>query len=338
MSTARALVRHRRRSFAAVLVAAVLVAVASACGGSEPSASTGSGSAPDGGSVATGTARDQPGTTATRGTATGPAASWRPAFVEQGGATVVVACRGEGGPTVLLLAPLATASSDAWVRTSVPDALAGQTKVCVYDRPGLGQSAAGLGPVSVAAEAARLDAVVDQVGDGAPVVVVAEGYSTYIARQLAKDQRAEVAGLVLIDPPLWTSGQAAPPGATPGERAEYDSLEAVDADIGSYGSATLPLPPVSVLVLGVDASLPARPPLGGPQVLTDAAAAGSTTTTSIPEPSTEGRHLAQRELATTSPFGRFQAVDGAGSELQLWKPEVVTESITKVLAGARAKR
>lgn len=330
MPTDRVIARHRRRPLVAASVAgaAALLALA-ACGGSDsPSgtsaATTGASSTSGGGSSAPTSAPD----------GTAPSAEWKATRVDSGGASVIVACRGEGSPAVLLLTPLATSAGDAWARTPVPDAIAGRTKVCLYDRPGLGQSADSVVPVSVAGEAARLDAVVDQGGVGSPVVLVAEGYSTFIARQFAKDNRDQVAGMVLVDPPLWPISQPAPGGATEGERAEYDSLAEVDANLARFGAGALPPPPVPVLLLGVDASLPERPPIGGAQAFEE----GGPGTTLAAEPPTARRQALQKELASKSPFGKFQAVEGSGSDVQLWKPQVLIDAITKVLDDPRLKR
>lgn len=321
MPTDRATERHRRRplAVAAVAGAAALVALVG-CGG-------------EGGSTAGGTST---GSTAGSGSSSGTAApaQWTTTRVDSGGASVVVACRGEGSPAVLLLTPLATSAGDAWANTPVPDGIAGRTKVCLYDRPGLGQSADSVAPVSVAAEADRLGAVLDQGGVGTPAVLVGEGYSTFIARQYAKDHRDKVAGMVLIDPPLWPESEPAPGGSTPGERAEYDGLAAVDADLARYGAGAMPPPPVPVLVLGVDASLPARPPLAGAQTDDE----GGPGTTVAAEPPTARRHAVQKELASKSPFGRFQAVDGVGRDVQLWKPQAVLDAITRVLDDPNLKR
>ncbi|MFN8038985.1 MAG: alpha/beta hydrolase [Acidimicrobiales bacterium] len=333
MPTDRATARHRRRPLAAAAVAgAAALVVLAGCGGDGGSTGTsGTGAA----STAAG-ATSAPGSSAAGSSSTGTAkpAEWKATRVESDGASVIVACRGEGSPAVLLLTPLATSAGDAWAHTGVPEAVGNRSKVCLYDRPGLGQSADSTVPVSVAGEAARLGAVIDQGGVGSPVVLVGEGYSTFIARQFAKDNRDKVAGMVLVDPPLWPVSEPAPGGSTPGERAEYDSLADVDANLARFGAGAMPPPPVPVLLLGVDASLPARPPLGGRQAYEE----GGPGTTVAAEPPTARRQALQKELASKSPFGRFQAVEGAGSDVQLWKPQVVVDAITKILDDPRLKR
>ncbi|MEZ5141217.1 MAG: alpha/beta hydrolase [Acidimicrobiales bacterium] len=236
---------------------------------------------------------------------------------------------------MLLLNPLATTAADGWVRTPVPDALAQRTKVCVYDRPGLGQSEGSRAEPSVEAEVARLDAIVDDQLVGAPVVLVGEGYSTFAARAFAKEHLEKVAGLVLVDPPQWPITAKAPVGATPGEQAEYASLAMINDDIGRYGPAGLPPPPVPVLVIGVDASLPDRPPFPGAAVPGQPRPDGTTATTVA-----AGRRpgLAQQatpaRTAQESALQRSSGGRGSGQWVQAWKPEVMVTALTKAARGS----
>jgi pimeloyl-ACP methyl ester carboxylesterase len=317
--------RPRRRPQLAVLAIAAALVAAAGCGGSEtatPDLTTAS-SGP-GASVAPDPA---PGTTSRPPSSASP--QWQAARVSSGGAEVIVACRGEGSPAVLLMAPLATSSADAWVRTPVPDEVAGRTKVCVYDRPGIGQSVeSGVEP-SVPAEVERLDAIIEQGGVGSPVVLVSEGYSTFIARAYAGEQLEKVAGMVLVDPPLWPLVVTRPDDATPAQTREYDSVAELNDELGRYGAAALPPPPVPTLILGVDADLPARPAGSSGTATTspEGTATATTAPTGAPEPPTKRRQALQRELAQKSPFGRFQGVEGSGVEVQWWKPAVLVEAI-----------
>lgn len=315
------------------MLAAVALAVTVGCGTADQGTPEAGG---DGGPTST-----APAATAPANTGTSPAAGqtrWQAARVDSGDASVIVACQGEGTPTVLLLNPLATAAADGWVRTPVPDALGARTRVCVYDRPGLGQSASSPGVPTVEAEVARLDAIVGNELVGAPVVLVGEGYSTFAARAYAKEHLDKVAALVLVDPPLWPMTARAPAGATPGEQAEYASLAEINDDLGRYGPAGLPLPPVPVLVIGVDASLPDRPPFPGAALPGQPMPDGTTATTIAAEPSTKARQQLQRELAQKAPFGRFQAFEGSGEWVQAWKPEATVAALTKVLDDPRLQR
>ena len=58
-------------------------------------------------------------------------------LVDVGGRRLHIRCVGDGSPTVVII-PALGAYSAAWLE--VQDALATHTKVCVYDRPGLGWS------------------------------------------------------------------------------------------------------------------------------------------------------------------------------------------------------
>ena len=107
-------------------------------------------------------------------------------------------CAGEGPAVVLVHGIGADASSAQW--TEVERRLAGDARVCRYDRPGTGESPApreaGRGADALTAE---LDAVVEHAGDGAPVVLVAHSFGGYPARVHAARHPDRVAGLVFVD-------------------------------------------------------------------------------------------------------------------------------------------
>ncbi len=248
---------------------------------------------------------------------------WVERPVEAGDTTLSVWCQGSGAPTVLFVSGLAEDATSAWRTSPVPDRLAEQSTVCVYDRPGLGASPTTTAARTLDAHAAELGAVAAGVGDGGPVLVVGQGLGTYIARVFAESDMGAVAGLVLLDPPLEDFPSQAPPDASPGQRAEYEAMATLNAGLGAFGPAALPLPPVPVVVLGSSAR--SEPPPG----------AGAPTTVAPPGVAAEGveaRQASQAFLASTSPYGRFQAVPDSGPHLQFWAPDEVVAAVESVLA------
>ncbi len=286
-----------------------------------------------------GCATTEPGTTATAGT-TGTTASTgsssaptaAPVFMTQmvdaSGAMISLSCAGQGPKTVVFVSGLAEDGASAWGRSPVPAALASSARVCTYDRPGLGASPAAATPRSVKAHAAELGALVEGGAITGPVVLVAQGYGTFIARQVAKAQMRSVAGLVLVDPPLNELYPAVPDGATPGQLAEYGTIADLNANLGAFGAGALPPPPIPTIVLGAGA----RPPLPG-----DAPAGAP-----VAPPGTQVRdpHISegQNQLARKSPFGSFEMVDDAGTYIQYWKPQAVIDATKKVLEDKRGAR
>ncbi|XP_003385364.1 PREDICTED: uncharacterized protein LOC100631396 [Amphimedon queenslandica] len=141
------------------------------------------------------------------------------------GQKLFMRCTGKGTPVVLLDSPIGE-TSDIW--TMVEPLLNKHTKVCVYDRAGLGFSHRGYRNTTEYAqdygkEAKRRDTLtlgtiermVDDlhrllhvssvVGDSnTPLLLVGMDFSTLISRFYAQFYENEVAGLVLIDPLVET--------------------------------------------------------------------------------------------------------------------------------------
>lgn len=107
-------------------------------------------------------------------------------------------CMGNGAPTVLLESG-AMADSMSW--SKVQPLVARSTRVCAYDRAGLGFSDAGPLPRDVDAAVADLHALVRTAKIATPLVLVGHSLGSNIARRYADRYPSEVAGLVLADPP-----------------------------------------------------------------------------------------------------------------------------------------
>ncbi|MEO5823610.1 MAG: alpha/beta hydrolase [Vicinamibacteraceae bacterium] len=128
-------------------------------------------------------------------------------LIDAGGHRLHVCSRGEGAPPVLLEAGVA-ASSLSWAR--VQPALAAFTRVCAYDRAGLAWSDAASSPRTFARILDDLAAVVAtlgtgswvSVGAGQRVILVGHSFGSLIVRGYAARHPEQVAGLVLVDPPM----------------------------------------------------------------------------------------------------------------------------------------
>jgi pimeloyl-ACP methyl ester carboxylesterase len=84
-----------------------------------------------------------------------------------------------------------------WVQPEI----ARHTRVCSYDRSGMGWSEAGDRPYDPGAVPDQLHALLDRAGEPAPYVIVGEGLGAAFATMYASRYRSTVAALVLIDPP-----------------------------------------------------------------------------------------------------------------------------------------
>jgi len=117
--------------------------------------------------------------------------------VDIGGRALNLRCSGSG-PTVLLESG-ATADSMAWSKVQ-PD-VAKFAHACAYDRAAYGFSDGGPLPRDIDAYAADLHALVHAAHLATPIVLVGHSYGTNIARRYADRHPADVAALVLVDPP-----------------------------------------------------------------------------------------------------------------------------------------
>jgi pimeloyl-ACP methyl ester carboxylesterase len=270
-----------------------------------------------------------PGTSAVPATTTPAPPAWTERDVALDTGKVRVACHGEGSPTVVMVSNLAEDGATTWGHSGVPDRVASGHQVCIYDRPGLGASDPAAGPRSVEAHVADLEALVAAGAFPAPVLLVSQGYGTFIARQFAADHTDQVAGLVLVDPPLWPYDYDVPEGLTEGEEAEYLSTLDINMRLAEYGPASLPPPPKPTYVIGVDWALPFLPP-----TLDGVASPPQPPTTRQAGEPPDQRRESQRQLAAKSPFGRFVAMDQAGSYAQYWDPAAVAGVIDRSLADA----
>ena len=103
-------------------------------------------------------------------------------LVDVGGHQLHLHCTGEGSPTVVLEAPAAGMSVGwGWVQ----DDLAKTTRVCSYDRAGLGWSEAGEGGYRAARVPDELHTLLERAGERGPFVIVGHELGAAFARMYA---------------------------------------------------------------------------------------------------------------------------------------------------------
>jgi len=117
-------------------------------------------------------------------------------MVDMGGYRLHLVCTGEGAPTVIFESSgHGNAMSHAAARASISQ----RTRVCSYDRQGLGWSdgpASSLTPASLARDLAVLQ---DRAKLRGPYVIVASSIGGLTAERFALDYPERVAGLVFLD-------------------------------------------------------------------------------------------------------------------------------------------
>ena len=119
-------------------------------------------------------------------------------FIDVNGHRLHAICRGRGSPMVLLESGIA-ASSLSWA--VVQPEIATFTRVCAYDRAGLGWSEASSCPRTFDQIVDELASVLAQVGAGERYVLVGHSFGSFVIRAYAARHPGSVAGLVMVDPP-----------------------------------------------------------------------------------------------------------------------------------------
>jgi pimeloyl-ACP methyl ester carboxylesterase len=107
--------------------------------------------------------------------------------------------QGNGTPIVLLESAIA-ASSLSWA--VVQREVATFTRVCAYDRAGLGWSDAPSSPRTVDRILDELSVVLARLDIHGPCVLVGHSFGSLIVRAYAARHPRHVAGIVLVDPPV----------------------------------------------------------------------------------------------------------------------------------------
>src|SRR5687768_1975212 len=117
-------------------------------------------------------------------------------MVTVGGHDLHVNCSGQGGPAVILESALGNASPHwVWVQREV----AKTTRVCAYDRAGMGWSERGPEPRDAKQVTGELHTLLKDADTEGPYVLVGHSYGGLYARMYAAQYPNEVAGVVLVD-------------------------------------------------------------------------------------------------------------------------------------------
>jgi pimeloyl-ACP methyl ester carboxylesterase len=275
-------------------------------------------------------------------------------LVDVGGYRMHLDCRGKGSPTVVMDAGLGGSSLD-W--TLVQADAASTTRVCSYDRAGMGWSDASPLPRTPGHIADELHTLLNNAGVHGPYVLVGHSLAGKNIRMFASTYPDEVAGMVLVDARSEYVDALTP-------KAEADAFRAALEMQGIlYGLARH---------LGVARALGASlvgAPLVPPAVATEmallqtrSAAIDETTkeglARSADDPALTGFSLgsiplvviaagastagipnwanAQNELVALSTQGKLVVAEQSGHAVQLEDPGVVLDAIDDVVSMVRA--
>jgi pimeloyl-ACP methyl ester carboxylesterase len=117
-------------------------------------------------------------------------------LVDVGGYRLHIQCVGTGSPTVVLDAGLGGSSLD-W--SLVQPELGSTTRVCAYDRAGMGWSDPGPQPRTPRQIADELHTLLTNAGIAGPYVLVGHSLAGKNVRRFALTHPEQVAGMVLVD-------------------------------------------------------------------------------------------------------------------------------------------
>jgi pimeloyl-ACP methyl ester carboxylesterase len=117
-------------------------------------------------------------------------------LVDVGGFNMHIYCTGEGSPTVILDAGLGQGTL-YW--SQIQEGIAKHTRVCSYDRAGMGWSESGPMPRTYMTVTEELHALLSAAGEQGPFVLVGHSAGAHTVRFFTQDFPNEVAGIVLED-------------------------------------------------------------------------------------------------------------------------------------------
>jgi pimeloyl-ACP methyl ester carboxylesterase len=117
-------------------------------------------------------------------------------MVDVGGYSLHIHCVGQGNPTVVLDAGLGDFSAQ-WVR--VQREVSDTTRVCAYDRAGMGWSEMGPEPRDAKQITGELHTLLSKAGIDGPYVLVGHSFGGLYMQTYAARYPDEVAGVALVD-------------------------------------------------------------------------------------------------------------------------------------------
>jgi pimeloyl-ACP methyl ester carboxylesterase len=163
-------------------------------------------------------------------------------MVDVGGYRLHLNCTGSGSPTVVIEAGWGdTSASWAWVQPEV----AKTTRICTYDRAGMGWSEASPQPRTAREYAQELHTLLVKANEPGPYVLVGHSMGGYTVRVYAHDYPAEIVGVVFVDPQNLSASVVAAPDPTP--KPAESSLASLMARIGVIRLLAGPLGSVEAL-------------------------------------------------------------------------------------------
>jgi pimeloyl-ACP methyl ester carboxylesterase len=177
-------------------------------------------------------------------------------MVDVGGYSLHINCVGQGSPTVVLDAGSGEMSAD-WVR--VQRKVSPTTRVCAYDRAGMGWSEIGPDPRDAEQITGELHTLLGKAGIEGPYVLVGHSLGGMYMQTYAHRYTEEVAGVVLVDSSTEPDQFSQRPEARESNEPQKRTL-AVVPRLAQLGVSLLARVGVVRLVSKLDPASPELPP------------------------------------------------------------------------------
>ena len=150
-------------------------------------------------------------------------------LVDVGGYRLHIHCTGSGSPTVVIESGWGDSSATwGWVQPEV----AKTTRVCTYDRAGMGWSEVSPQPRTARNFAKELHTLLEKANEPGPYVLVGHSLGGYTVRVYAHDYPDEVLGVVLVDGQALPTSDVSTPAPKPDEKSLPLALGRFMARIG----------------------------------------------------------------------------------------------------------
>jgi pimeloyl-ACP methyl ester carboxylesterase len=240
-------------------------------------------------------------------------------LVDVGGYRLRIDCYGSGEPTVVMDSGL---EHDRFAWGTVPANVAGFTRVCTYDRAGLGESDIGPRPRTSQLIVDEFDRLLKNANIKGPYVLVGHSFGGVNMRLYASQHPESVVGLVLVDASQEDQIARYTEIMAPDEKTAWlhheggDNKEWVNVIASLDELRTAPLPPSLLLTVisakkdGVGKNAPA-----------------------------ERLHTElQEKLAELVPVSKHVVVENTGHFIQLDHPQIVIQAVQDMVNTAREQR
>jgi pimeloyl-ACP methyl ester carboxylesterase len=233
-----------------------------------------------------------------------------------------IACRGEGAPTVVMDAGV---NSGSTVWSLVWPATSASTRVCVYDRAGLGRSDPIPRPRTSREIVDDLHGLLENAGVPGPYVLVAHSFGGLNVRLYASEYPTDVVGMVLVDTVHEDRFAATAKVLTPEQEAAFEKNKQANPEgLDYYESSRLvraigpALPNIPIIVIARGRADPW--PRGYP----------------VTDLERVWRDL-QKDLASRSPQGTLLIAEQSDHNVPGNQPGIVVDATRQVVAKVRAK-